>query len=448
MNSHLDTLAGDFLGEIIEPDAPAYESARRTVLTSGSPAYVLRPANVADVQAAVRFATQAALPLSVRGGGHSFAGFGTNEGGVVIELGGLAEVRLLDRERNIVRIGGGATWGQVAAHLAPLGLAISSGDTKSVGVGGLTLSGGIGWKVRRYGLALDSVIAAEVVVADGGLVRASADENPDLFWAIRGGGGNFGIVVAFDFVAHRTTDVFSGAISFPAVEAPRVLRGWAEYLRDAPDELTSAAELANPFAGGPDAPVVIRVVFDGDDPERAATALAPIRALGTVIADDVALTPYPEVLADGATAPLGIRLVTRSAFVDPESVQEVLDTLVETASSAGGPFVGVRSLGGAVARVPADATAYAHRAAELLVITTLAGPPPVVEAARGALDATWARLGPLVVGAYGNFLSTATDEDVAAIYPPAALRRLATIKRRYDPDDVFAGNHNIRPDPA
>ena len=199
-----------------------------------------------------------------------------------------------------MRIGGGATWGQVAAALAPHGLAISSGDTESVGVGGLTLSGGIGWKVSKYGLALDNLVAAEVVTADGDVVRASADEHPDLFWALRGGGGNFGIVTAFDFAAHPTTDVFLGRITFPASEAASVLQGWADYLRSAPEELTSLVNLANPFAGGPEAPVEIHVVVDGDDPERAAEAIDPIRRLGTVIDDDVALTPYADILVDGA----------------------------------------------------------------------------------------------------------------------------------------------------
>ena len=189
------------------------------MLASGSPAYVLRPKSVGDVQAAVRFAAGAGLALSVRGGGHGFPGFGTNDGGVVIDLSKLATVEIIDDERHLVRIGGGATWGQVAAALAPHGLAISSGDTRSVGVGGLTLTGGIGWKVRKYGLALDNVVAAEVVTADGEVVRASAEENPELFWAIRGGGGNFGIVTAFEFAAHPTTDVFFGKIAFPAAEA-------------------------------------------------------------------------------------------------------------------------------------------------------------------------------------------------------------------------------------
>ncbi|MDR8412430.1 FAD-binding oxidoreductase [Nonomuraea sp. 3-1Str] len=445
MTAALETLRRDFGGDIIEPGGAEYESARRSVLASGSPAYVLRPKSVGDVQAGVRFAAAAGLVLSVRGGGHAFAGFGTNDDGVVIDLGGLADVEVVDKERHLVRIGGGATWGQVAAALAPHGLAISSGDTRSVGVGGLTLTGGMGWKVRKYGLALDNVVAAEVVTAGGEVVRASAQENPELFWAIRGGGGNFGIVTVFEFAAHPTTDVFYGRIAFPAAEAAGVLQGWADHLRTAPEELTSIASFANPFAGGPEAPVEIQVAFDGDDPELAARAIDPIRRLGTVIDDDVALKPYEDTLVDGVTPPPGILLVTRSAFVGKESVPEVLRILAETGASQGSPFIAVRSVGGAVSRVPDDATAYAHRRAELMVMTTSAGPEPVVEAARPALDAIWGRLAPHVDGAYANFLASATEEDVAAVYPTRTYQRLAAVKRRYDPANLFAGNHNVRP---
>ena len=445
MSSALETLRRDFGGDIIEPGGAEYESASRSVLASGSPAHVLRPKNVEDVQAGVRFAASAGLVLSVRGGGHGFPGFGTNDGGVVIDLSRLANVEITDKERHLVRIGGGATWGQVAAVLAPHGLAISSGDTKSVGVGGLTLTGGIGWKVRKYGLALDSVAAADVVTASGEVVHASAQENPELFWAIRGGGGNFGIVTAFEFVAHPTTDVFYGKIAFPAPAAATVLRGWADYLRTAPEELTSVAEFANPFAGGPEAPVEIYVAFDGDDPELAAQAIDPIRRLGTVIDDDIALKPYADTLADGMTPPPGIQLVTRSAFVAKESVSEVLQILVEVGASERSPFIAVRSVGGAVSRVPNDATAYAHRQAELMFVTTPAGPKPVVEAARPALETIWGRLAPHVTGAYANFLASATEEDVAAIYPTQTYKRLAAVKRRYDPGNLFARNHNVRP---
>jgi FAD/FMN-containing dehydrogenase len=444
MSSAVETVLGGFGGDVIEPGGAEYESARRTALASGSPAYVLRPRSVEDVQAGIKFASDAGLQLSVRGGGHSFPGFGTNDGGVVIELSQLADVEIIDDERHLVRIGGGADWGQVAATLAPHGLAISSGDTKSVGVGGLTLAGGIGWKVRKYGLALDSLVAAELVTANGEIVRASMAENPELFWAIRGGGGNFGIVTAFEFAAHPTTDVFFGKIAFPASETATVLQGWADRLRTAPEELTSTAEFANPFAGGSEAPIEIRVAFDGDDPESAALAIDPIRRVGTVLEDDVARKSYADILVDGATLPPGIQIVTRNAFVEKESVSAVLRILAELGASQRPPFIAVRSLGGAVSRIADDATAYAHREAELMLVITTAGPMPVVEAARPALVAIWERLAPHVTGAYANFLATVTDDDVAAIYPTPTYQRLIAVKRRHDPGNLFAGNYNIR----
>jgi FAD/FMN-containing dehydrogenase len=445
MNSALETLRRDFGGHIIEPGGAGYESASSTVLFPGSPGYILRPETIRDVQAAVRFAASSGLLLSVRGGGHSFAGFGTNHGGVVIDLSKLAHVKIIDKEGHIVRIGGGATWGQVAQALAPDGLAISSGDTKSVGVGGLTLNGGIGWKVRKYGLALDNVLAAEMVTADGQVVHASAQENPELFWAIRGGGGNFGIVTAFEFAAHQTTDVFFGTIAFPASQAAAVLQGWADYMRTAPEELTSIAGFANPLAGGPDAPVEIRVAFDGDNAQLAARAINPIRRLGSVISDDVALQHYADVLDEGGAPPPGIQFAVRSAFVEKESVHDVVGILAEARASGQPPVIVVRSVGGAVSRIPDDTTAYAHRRAELLVVTIAVGPRPAVQAARSTLDTIWRKLAAHVNGAYANFLTSAGKEDAAAIYPPRIYHRLAAVKHQYDPCNLFAHNHNVRP---
>ena len=252
-------------------------------------------------------------------------------------------------------------------------------------------------------------------------------------------------MTAFEFVAHPTTDVFFGKIAFPASEAATVLQGWADYLRTAPEELTSVVDFANPFAGGPGAPVEIQVAFDGDDPLLAARAIDPIRRLGTVTGDDVALQPYADTLVDGTAPPPGIQFEIRSAFVDQESVPEVLQILAEVRESERSPFIAVRSVGGAVSRVPDDATAYAHRQAELMFVTTAAGPKPVVEAARPAQDAIWRRLAPHVNGAYANFLASATDEDVAAIYPTQTYKRLAAVKRQYDPGNLFACNHNVRP---
>ena len=179
--------------------------------------------------------------------------------------------------------------------------------------------------------------------------------------------------------------------------------------------------------------------------ELAAQAIDPIRRLGTVTGDDVALTPYADTLVDGGPPPPGIQFVVRSAFVDKESVPEVLQILAEVKASERSPFIAVRSVGGAVSRVPDDATAYAHRQAELMFVTTAAGPKPVVEAARPALEAIWARLAPHVNGAYANFLTSATEEDVAAIYPTQTHKRLAAVKRQYDPGNLFARNHNVRP---
>lgn len=207
---------------------------------------------------------------------------------------------------------------------------------------------------------------------------------------------------------------------------------------------TSIATLANPFAGGPEAPVEIQVAFDGDDPELAAQVIDPIRALGTVLSDDVTLMPYGDVLVDGATPPPGIQLVTRSAFVGPTSVPGALRTLTEIATAQGSPAIAIRSVGGAVSRVPDDATAYAHRQAELMVITTTVGPEPVIAAGQAAFDAVWGKLAPHVTGAYANFLTTATDKDVAAVYPSATYQRLAAVKSEYDPANLFAANHNVK----
>ncbi|HEX4471707.1 MAG TPA: FAD-binding oxidoreductase [Nocardioides sp.] len=447
MSTAREALRRDFDGDIIEPGHPDYETARRSVLVVGSPAWVLRPASVAAVQAGVRFAMTEGLRLSVRGGGHSFPGFGTNDGGVVIDLGALADVEVVDDQRHVVRVGGGATWGRVAEALAPHGLAISSGDTRSVGVGGLTLSGGIGWKVRKYGLALDNVVAAEVVTAGGDVVRASSEKNADLFWALRGGGGNFGIVTAFEFVAHPSTDVFFGKITFPAAEAATVLQGWGDYFRTAPEELTSNVVFANPFLGGPEAPVEIQLAFDGDDPELAAAAIDPIRHLGTVLEDDVRLMAYADILEEGMIPPPGIGFLARSGFADGESVPALLATLAEVGAAERSPIIALRSVGGAVARVPEDATAYPHRRAQVMFVTTFAGPQPVIDASGAAMDAIWTRLAPFARGAYANFLTSASEEDVAAVYPAPTYRRLAEVKREYDPENLFSGNHNVRPAP-
>ena len=383
MISALQTLRRDFGGDIIEPGGRGVRIGQPLGIgfrQSGLCASAQERRGRAG-RGQIRRRARGSV-LSVRGGGHGFPGFGTNDGGVVIDLSKLAEVEVIDDEQHLVRIGGGATWGQVAAALAPHGLAISSGDTKSVGVGGLTLAGGIGWKVRKYGLALDNVVAAEMVMANGSRSCPRArQENPELFWAIRGGGGNFGIVTAFEFAAHPTTDVFYGKIAFPASEAATVLQGWADYIRAAPDELTSVADLANPFAGGPEAPIEIYVAFDGDDPELAAEAHRPDpparhgdrrRCRADALCghargrrDPAAWHPARNAEAHSSTR----NRCPRSCRSLPRSGRRAV------AVHRGSQRQRCRLPS------PDDATAYAHRRAELMFVTTAAGPEPVVEAA-------------------------------------------------------------------
>ncbi|HET9980974.1 MAG TPA: FAD-binding oxidoreductase, partial [Ktedonobacterales bacterium] len=269
-------------GEVIAPSSPAYDERRRIFNGVGSPAVIVRVQNNDDIATAIRFARERRLALSVRGGGHGWSGLATNTGGLVIDLTLLNTVRVLDQERRLVRIGAGARWGDVARALAAHELAISSGDTNQVGVGGLTLGGGIGWMARAYGLTIDSLVAAELVTADGRTLRVSAQEHPELFWAIRGGGGNFGVVTSFDFHAQPVREIVGGSVIYDPAEAESVLAAWTASMREAPEELNSTIVLFPGF--GPQAPAQIRVLlcYAGGDEVRANEAIQPLLRLGAV----------------------------------------------------------------------------------------------------------------------------------------------------------------------
>jgi FAD/FMN-containing dehydrogenase len=423
-------------GEILGPGDPAYEELRRTFVHRGRPALIVRCHSAADVAAALHHARTHGLAVAVRGGGHHAAGFGTNDGGLVVDLSSLDGIEVLDRDQRLVRIGGGATWGPVSKALAGYGLALSSGDTADVGVGGLLLGGGIGWLARRYGLALDAVVAAEVVTADGSVVRASATERPGLFWALRGGGGNFGVVTAFELVAQPVTDVVFGAVRYPAADAGAVLRQWSRHAEGAPDELTTAVDL---LPGG--APATVQACHAGGDLTAARSALRPLLGDVPELSDDLRTVPYPEVLADMPGLPPGFQFVLRSAFVR-RMTPELVDELVAASATAA---VNVRGLGGAVARVPADATAFAYRDSAALVTLALMGEEAMVERAAPELVETWRRIAPHTTGAYSNFGTAGHPADIASIYPASTHQRLVQIKRAYDPDNVFRHNYNIAP---
>ena len=452
MSSH-DALA--MAGEVLAPGQDGYDEAAATVFAIGTPDLVVRPRDPSGVAAALRYAAHRGLPVSVRSGGHSPAGHGTNDGGMVIDLRHLRAVRVLDRDTRLVRVGAGATWGEVAAALRPDGLALTSGDTASVGVGGLTLAGGIGWMVRRYGLAIDAVTAADVVTADGQLVRADATEHPDLLWALRGGGGNFGVVVSLDFTAQPVGAVHYGAIAYrldtplgtaacgAAGGLPGLIRAWRDLMRASDESLTTALALIPPMMGRPSM-VMLRCCYASADAAAATAALAPFRGLAPVAADEVRVVPYAGVL-DETRMPPGMRVQMRNAFfrqLDNERAAAIAGLFRD------GAAVELRSLGGAFGRVPADATAFAHRDASVFLVAGTMLPPGAPDEAADKALATWPAVAAQASGAYTGFSGQATDAEVAAAYPTATYQRLAAVKRRYDPDNVFRRNHNIRPEGA
>ncbi len=438
----LSTFKKKFAGEIILPGDPTYEAARATFIKKGSPALIVFPTNAVDIQLALQLAQQNKLTISVRSGGHSGAGLSTNEGGMIIDLSSIKMVEVLDESKRLVRVGAGARWGAVAERLQSHHLAISSGDTKTVGVGGLTLGGGIGWLVRKVGLTIDTLVAAEVVTADGQILQASSTENFDLFWAIRGGGGNFGIVTHFDFVAEPLTQVFAGSIMFELKDVGRLLAGWRDYMRIAPVELNTMFTLMPAFAGNQPM-VMVTCCYGGDDEVKAQQALAPLRKLGTVINQTIAKKEYAQVLEE-AHAPQGVRVVVNNGFVK-EFSDELIKVIVEAHTNRGNFILQIRSLGGAMNQVPAQAMAFAHRDCEALLVSPTFVSSDATLAQVEQAQAGWSGIKPFTTGCYVNFLSEINPESVRAAFPAATYNKLVKLKQMYDPDNTFNQNCNIPP---
>jgi FAD/FMN-containing dehydrogenase len=431
-------------GEVILPDSPEYENVRNSFTFPGSPAVVVRPESNEDVAAAIHFARDNGLKLAVRSGGHSTSGVSTNVGGMVIDLSHFDSVEVLDTANGLVRIGAGARWGDAAEALSEHGLAISSGDTVSVGVGGLTLGGGIGWLVRKHGLTIDHLQAAEIVTADGRTLHISADENPDLFWAIRGGGGNFGVVTSFTFRSHPLKSIVGGMVIYDPAEAESIMTKWVEAMRRAPEEVNSTLVLFPGF--GPEVPagLILFLCYGGDDETAANQALKPLMELGTVRMNNVQTKPYYKMLEEAA-APPGLRIAGENGFIKTVS-KDVVAALAANYGRPGTPIIQMRYLGGAVARVQADATAFAHREYEAFVLAGSFVPIDMpAEQANQAGQKAWEPLKPFASGAYINFLTNVEESNLAAAYPAATLSRLAKVKAAYDPDNVFNQNLNIKP---
>lgn len=438
----LEGLRQSFEGDIIVPGDPAYDQASTILIRKGSPAVIAMAQSPADVARAIAYAREHSLVISIRSGGHSNTGLSTNDGGIIIDVSHMNNVTVLDKSTGRVRVGAGAKWGDVAKTLDADGLAISSGDTTSVGVSGLTLGAGVGWMVRKYGLALDSLQSVELVTAEGEVITASESSHPDLFWALCGGGGNFGVATAFEFTAHPVGEVYFGPIMFAPTDIAAWIRGWRDVMRTAPEELTTMAMILpeNSMGQNPAMHMVL-CCWNGDDEAAANAALAPLRALAPVVNDAVAKKRYYEALGE-AHPPQGVHTEVNNAFFNDFS-DEVIQKIV--AAYQKGNLFQIRSVGGAMNRVASDATAFAHRDSEILVVAPQFFPVDAAEETIQQGLQTWRDIAATSNGAYINFFSRVGEREVNAAYPDATYKKLATIKKTYDPRNVFNQNINIKP---
>jgi FAD/FMN-containing dehydrogenase len=404
-------------------------------MRGGAPGLVLQPRNVDEVVAALAFAREQEVPLAVRSGGHGISGRSTNEGGIVIDLSRMRDISVISPDERLVRVEAGARWKDVAAALAPHGWALSSGDYGGVGVGGLATAGGIGWLAREHGLTIDHLRAADIVLADGTLLRVSETSHPDLFWAVRGAGANFGIVTSFEFQVNEVGDVGFGQFVYDATDAAGLLVRWGAAMEAAPRDVTTNLILAPPRRG--QALAQVYGVVDSADPDTIIERLTPIAQVAPLLDQQVQLVPYagvmnvPDAPHDGQGDP-----VARSGLIEhltPEFAALAADLI----SSGTTYFFQIRSVGGAVADKPSDATAYSHRAANFSVVA--------FGASRQRLDAAWSNLSKHFLGLYLSFETDQSPQRVTEAWPPATLSRLRALKRQYDPTNIFRDNFNIDP---
>jgi FAD/FMN-containing dehydrogenase len=444
--------AARFRGDIIRPGDERYDAARRAWSPAADrrPALIVRPIDAHDVAEAIRLARSTGMELAVRSGGHSVAGHSTTEGGLLVDLGALRGMHL-DPEARTVWTGAGLTAGELTAAAHEHGLAVPFGDTASVGVGGITLGGGIGWLARKHGLTIDSLLAAELVTADGEILTVSEARQPDLFWAIRGGGGNFGIVTRFQYRLHPVGMVVGGALALPLT--PEVLTGLVDVASAAPDELT-VISFAMALPPAPFVPVehhgemalIVMPVYSGDL-EAGQAAVAPLRALAEPIADLVGPMPYPamyQLTAEGSNGHLGIGHSTFADALPAEVASELVARM--SAPDGAGAMLQIRVLGGEMSRVPQEATAFAHRQRQLMfMVLREFERPDEVEAVAAWVGGMADVLRPIEHGVYSNFLGDEGEARVHEAYPAETYERLAAIKRRFDPTNLFRLNQNIKP---
>jgi FAD/FMN-containing dehydrogenase len=438
-------------GTVIAPDDDRYDKARTVFVgdVDRRPAVIVQVANAADVACVVSLARETGIELAIRSGGHSNGGHGVSEGGIVLDLRRMDAIDI-DAEHKTVWAETGLTAAELSAATAGHGLAIGFGDTGSVGIGGITLGGGVGYLVRKHGLTIDNLLAADVVTADGELLRVDAETHPDLFWAIRGGGGNFGVATRFRFRLHDVPSIVGGMLLLPGTAD--IIAGFIAAAEAAPEELSTIANVM-PVPPMPFVPqehhgklgIMALLAYAGET-EAGERAVAPFRALATPFADMVKETPYPEIYGpeDPDYRPVS---AVRTLFLDTVD-RNVAETIIQHIGASTGTMAvaQLRVLGGAMARVAADATAFAHRDSRIMAnLATLYDDPDQRPVHEAWVEAFAAGIRQADTGAYVNFLGDEGEERVHEAYPRATWDRLAAIKRRYDPTNLFRLNVNIPP---
>jgi len=438
-------------GQLIRPYDDGYDEAR-TVFYGGfdrRPALIVRVEDAADVSRVVALARESGLELAVRSGGHSVAGHSVSDGGIVLDLSEMKELEI-DPERLTAWAQTGLTAGEYTAAAGAHGLATGFGDTGSVGIGGITLGGGVGFLVRKHGLTIDNLLAADVVNADGELLRVDAETHPDLFWAIRGGGGNFGIATRFQYRLYEVDTIVGGMMILPAT--PDVISSFVAAAEAAPEELSTIANVmtASPMPFLPPEAhgqlIIMALLCYAGEVDEGERVLAPFRALAEPIVDMVKPMRYPEIYLpeEEDYHPIGS---ARTMFVDTID-HNMAQTIVEylQTSSAQMAAAQIRVLGGAMARVPADATAFAHRSSRIMVnVAALYERPDEAAVYEPWITDFAAALRQGDDGAYVGFLGDEGEGRVREAYPDPTWQRLAEIKHRYDPTNLFRLNQNIRP---
>jgi FAD binding domain/Berberine and berberine like len=456
----LEDLRAEVRGAVLEPADPGQQEVRAVfnAMHPSNPALTVRCSGTADVIAAVNFARKHGLTLAVRGGGHSIAGLSAVQGGMLLDLAAMRGVHV-DSQRQLAVVQGGALWADVDRETQAYGLVAPGGVVSDTGVAGLTLGGGYGWVRRKYGLSVDALVEAQVVCADGQVRTASADSNPDLFWALRGGGGNFGVVTSFTFALQPLGPVVAFSATFyPVEEIAGILRGWREFVTDAPDDVTSVVVTIT-FPANPELPeaihdrevAIVAGVYAGD-PEDGLRVMAPLRELGTPLFDMSGPTLFTDVQSgfDPLFPRQALGAYWKSQYLD-ELSDGAIDVLADLARNRPAPLtlVNVFHMGGAIAEVDPEATAFSERAAPFMVSIDGMWDDPADDADTIAwVRSAWDAVGEFGNGGvYLNFTGLADEARSAGVDTAFGrnLERLAQVKATYDADNFFHVNNNIQP---